>query len=421
LGRCIAHNQQQTAMAAAAAARPVVSVYSHDTKTESKVVEQTKLPAVFLAPIRNDVVRIVHTNVAKNKRQPYGVNRLAGHKYSAESWGTGRAVARIPRVSGGGTHRSGQGAFGNMCRGGRMFAPTKVFRRWHRHVNKNMRRYAVTSALAASGLPALVLARGHKIESVPEIPLVVDDGIEKLEKTKDAVALLKNIGALDDVSKVATTRTRSTGRRKWRNRTYVMKRGPMVVFADAVLKQAGRRAFKNLPGVTCANVNFLNVLQLAPGGHLGRFIVWAKSAFNRLDQIFGTFDSPSKQKRDYFLPRPMLTSTDVARVINSQEVQAAVRPKQLKLRRGGIKYNPLRNHKVRQALNPLFNDIAGTNKATEKQSVSSKRDVRKLRNSFVNKRKASLKKQKETPKTSAPAQKKAKKVASPAAKAAQKK
>lgn len=44
---------------------------------------------------------------------------------------TGRAVARIPRVSGGGTHRAGQGAFGNMCRSGRMFAPTKTWRKWH--------------------------------------------------------------------------------------------------------------------------------------------------------------------------------------------------------------------------------------------------------------------------------------------------
>lgn len=39
---------------------------------------------------------------------------VAGHQTSAESWGTGRAVARIPRVRGGGTHRSGQGAFGNV-------------------------------------------------------------------------------------------------------------------------------------------------------------------------------------------------------------------------------------------------------------------------------------------------------------------
>ena len=66
------------------------------------------------APIRPDVVHFVHTNVAKNKRQPYCVNKYAGKTPSASSWGTGRAVSRIPRVQGGGTHRSGQGAYGNM-------------------------------------------------------------------------------------------------------------------------------------------------------------------------------------------------------------------------------------------------------------------------------------------------------------------
>ena len=84
------------------------------------------MPAVFTAPIRPDIVRTIHTHMAKNKRQAYAVFRRAGHQTAAESWGTGRAVSRIPRVPGGGTHRAGQGAFGNMCRGGRMFAPTKV-------------------------------------------------------------------------------------------------------------------------------------------------------------------------------------------------------------------------------------------------------------------------------------------------------
>ncbi len=46
--------------------------------------------------------------MAKNKRQPYAVSEKAGHQTSAESWGTGRAVARIPRVGCSGTHRSGQ-------------------------------------------------------------------------------------------------------------------------------------------------------------------------------------------------------------------------------------------------------------------------------------------------------------------------
>lgn len=145
-----------------AASRPLVAIQSIDEGSS----EQATLPAVFTAPIRPDIVRQVHTGLAKNKRQPYAVKFEAGMQSSAESWGTGRAVSRIPRVPGGGTHRAGQGAFGNMCRGGRMFSPTKVWRRWHRKININQKRYAVVSALAASALPSLVMARGHKIEKV---------------------------------------------------------------------------------------------------------------------------------------------------------------------------------------------------------------------------------------------------------------
>merc|ERR1712045_646076 len=100
---------------------PLITVYSEKSEASGDTV---CLPAVFKAPVRPDIVSFIHHEVAKNRRQPYGVNADAGHQTSAESWGTGRAVARIPRVKGGGTHRSGQGAFGNQCRGGRMFAPT---------------------------------------------------------------------------------------------------------------------------------------------------------------------------------------------------------------------------------------------------------------------------------------------------------
>merc|ERR1712168_1717191 len=144
-----------------ACARPLISVYSEKGETSGKNV---LMPAVFKAPIRPDIVNFVHTNMRKNNRQPYAVSELAGHQTSAESWGTGRAVARIPRVRGGGTHRSGQAAFGNMCRGGRMFAPTKTWRRWHRPINQKQRRYAICSALAASAIPSLLMARGRHIE-----------------------------------------------------------------------------------------------------------------------------------------------------------------------------------------------------------------------------------------------------------------
>lgn len=180
-----------------AAARPLVQVQGLD----GNAVGQTALPAVFTAPIRPDLVNTVHTNVNKNKRQAYAVASNAGTQTAAISWGTGRAVSRIPRVPGGGTHRAGQGAYGNMCRGGHMYNPTTVWRRWHRHVNVNQKRYAVASALAASALPSLVMARGHRVEQVPEVPLVLANSVESITKTSKAVEVLKKVGAFADVEK----------------------------------------------------------------------------------------------------------------------------------------------------------------------------------------------------------------------------
>merc|ERR1712117_209590 len=150
------------------AARPVITVYE-DNAVQKPSGSTCALPAVYKAPIRPDIVTMIHNEIAKNHRQPYSVNVDAGHQTSAESWGTGRAVARIPRVRGGGTHRSGQRAFGNMCRGGHMFAPTKTWRRWHRKVGVAQKRYAMCSAIAATGVPALVMAKGHVISNIPEV------------------------------------------------------------------------------------------------------------------------------------------------------------------------------------------------------------------------------------------------------------
>merc|ERR1712073_200826 len=181
------------------AARPQITVYSEKNEaTDAPVC----LPAVFKAPIRPDIVSFIHHEIAKNHRQAYAVNRDAGHQTSAESWGTGRAVARIPRVRGGGTHRSGQGAFGNMCRGGRMFAPTKTWRRWHRKVNVAQKRYAMCSAIAATGVPALVMAKGHVISNIPEVPFVVSDKTQGFSKTKEAVEFLRRSKAYSDIEQV---------------------------------------------------------------------------------------------------------------------------------------------------------------------------------------------------------------------------
>merc|ERR1712015_9918 len=226
-----------------AAARPLITVYNEKNEPSGNLV---RLPAVFRAPIRNDIVNFVHCMLSKNRRTPYAVNVDAGHQTSAESWGTGRAVARIPRVRGGGTHRSGQGAFGNMCRGGHMFAPTKVYRRWHRRVNVQQKRYAICSAIAATGVPALVMAKGHRIEEIPEVPLVVSDKVQAFAKTKEAMIFMKRTKAYKDVDQVCKTKRMRAGKGKMRNRRRIMKRGPLVIYDQ---DQGLTRAFRNLPGV----------------------------------------------------------------------------------------------------------------------------------------------------------------------------
>eukprot|EP01138_Halocafeteria_seosinensis_P007891 gb/GECG01008062.1/.p1 GENE.gb/GECG01008062.1/~~gb/GECG01008062.1/.p1 ORF type:complete len:429 (+),score=66.39 gb/GECG01008062.1/:1-1287(+) len=328
-----------------AAARPLVNVYDGTTGKKSHTLP---LPSVLTAPIRRDVVHFVHSNMAKNSRQAYGQAREAGHQHSAESWGTGRAVARIPRISGSGTHANGQGAFGNMCRGGRIFAPIKSYRKWHRKINVNQRRYATASALAASAVPPLVMARGHKIDNLEEVPLVVS-GIEGIKKTKEATAVLERLGAFEDVQKVKDTKRIRVGKGKARNRRHVLRKGPLVIFNE---NNGIEQAFRNIPGVELCSVDRMNLLQLAPGGHMGRLIVWTDGAFQRLEGLFGSLSKKSEEKHNYQPPRPLMNNADLARIINSEEVQKKLRPTVKQNKRPTHKKNPLKNLGAMVKLNP---------------------------------------------------------------------
>jgi len=347
-----------------ATARPVVSVYQSEKPSEK--AGTVPMPTVLTTPLRPDLVRYIHTGVSKNKRQAYAVYAKAGYETAAESWGTGRAVARVPRVPGGGTHRSGQGAFGNMCRGGGMFCPTKTWRRWHRRVNVTQKRHAVVSALAASTLPPLVMARGHKIGEVAELPLVVSDGAEALTKTKAALELLKDLGCSEELKKVTDSKKVRSGQGKMRNRRYTMRRGPLVIY-----KEDGGivRALRNIPGVETASVDSLNLLQLAPGGNFGRFVIWTEGAFKKLNEIYGTLKCGAPAKKGYRLPRAMMENADVARIINSDEVQSVLRPKLEAPKKYGAKKNPLKNKMVMARLNPgILQKQAARKRAGEKGS-----------------------------------------------------
>lgn len=349
-------------------APPTVSIISKDGSSAAS----HPLPAIFSAPIRPDVVTMTHTGLAKNKRQPYSVSEKAGHQTSAESWGTGRAVARIPRVSGGGTHRAGQAAFGNMCRSGRMFAPTKVWRKWHIKVSQAQRRYAVASAVAASAVAPLLLARGHQISQVPEVPLVIDSAVFEgaaAAKTAAAFKLLTTVGASADVLKSKNTKKLRAGKGKLRGRRHRQRRGPLVVYDPTADGKELVKGFRNMPGVETCDVYALNLLQLAPGGHLGRFVIWTSAAFKALDNIYGSTTKPSELKKDFLIPSNVVANADLTRLINSSEIQSVLNaPKGTSLtKRAGVqKKNPLKNKQVLLRLNPYHSTFVKENLGSKK-------------------------------------------------------
>jgi len=261
-----------------------------------------------------------------------------------------------------------------------MFAPTKTYRRWHRKVNKNQRRFAIASALAGSSSTALVMARGHRVEKVPEIPLVLsNETFLEVSKTSAAVKLLKAISAYEDVEKVKYSRKLRAGNGKARNRRYVQKRGPLIIYDT---KAPLIRAFRNLPGIELCSVRRLNLLLLAPGGHVGRLIIWTKVAFEKLNDLYGTYKRPSALKADYRLPRPVLTTSDLGRLINSQEIQSRLRRKIKQRKYHPIKKNPLRNLGVMLKLNPYAKtvrrqEILRNEAAKKKRDAFRKRKVEK--------------------------------------------
>jgi len=230
-----------------------------------------------------------------------------------------------------------------------MFAPTKQWRRWHRKVNIMQRRYAICSAIAATGVPSLVMARGHVIDGVSEVPLVISDKLEEFKKTKEAVQFLRRIHAYADIEKVLNSKRYRAGKGKTRNRRYKQKLGPLVIYNQ---DNGVVRAFRNIPGMELMQVDRMNLLKLAPGGHLGRFVIWTESAFRKLDSIYGTWKAPSATKSKWNLPQAKMGQTDLARILRSEEIVKAIRAPKRTQPVCRLKKNPLKNPRVMIRLNP---------------------------------------------------------------------
>merc|ERR1712063_225502 len=127
---------------------------------------------------------------------------------------------------------------------------------------------------------------------------------------KHALDILKKVGCEEELQRVLDSRKVRAGKGKMRNRRYVMRRGPLVVYNE---DNGIVRAMRNIPGVETACVDRLNLLKLAPGGNFGRFIIWTEGAFQKLTEIYGAPGTNAPLKKGYSLPRAQMENADVSR------------------------------------------------------------------------------------------------------------
>jgi len=246
---------------------------------EGKKVGRIKIPSVFNTSIRPDVIKKAVVAIQTHRIQPQGRDVMAGKRTTAESWGVGHGIARIPRLK-----DSRRAAFAPGTVGGRQAHPPVVEKKIKKKIPKKEKRLALFSAVAATGIREIVAERGHIVDSVPDLPLVVTDDIQSLKRTRDVKNVFINLGVWPDVYRVKESIKIRAGKGKMRGRRKKMAVGPLIVVSE---NGGIMEAARNLPGVEVSYVKDLNPEILAPGSHPGRLTVWTKSSIEELKKWNG--------------------------------------------------------------------------------------------------------------------------------------
>jgi large subunit ribosomal protein L4e len=231
---------------------------------------EVDLPDVFTTQFRPDLIKRAVTAARANRRQAYGTDEFAGLRTPAESMGSGRGMAHVPR-------QNGQGRRVPQAVKGRVAHPPKAEKDRSLDINDKERKLAVRSAIAATTDAELVAERGHDFDSDLELPLVVSDEFEDLVKTRDVVSFLEAVGAHDDVERADDGKTVRAGRGTSRGRKYQEPKSILFVTSAEPSKAA-----RNLAGVDVATAANVSAEDLAPGTAPGRLTVWTESALEEV-------------------------------------------------------------------------------------------------------------------------------------------
>jgi large subunit ribosomal protein L4e len=230
---------------------------------------EVDLPDVFETAYRPDLIRKAVLAAQANRKQDYGSDDYAGLRTPAESFGSGRGMAHVPR-EGGRARRVPQAV------GGRRAHPPKEEKDRGLEINDKERQLAIRSALAATADAEVVAERGHAFDDDVDLPLVVSDDFEDVHKTQEVVEVLEALGVAADIQRADET-TIKAGRGSTRGRK--RRRPSSILF---VTSEEPSRGARNLAGADVATAQEVNAEDLAPGGQGGRLTVFTESAIEEV-------------------------------------------------------------------------------------------------------------------------------------------
>ncbi|ELY67780.1 50S ribosomal protein L4 [Natrinema versiforme] len=231
-----------------------------------------ELPAVFETNYRPDLIGRAVRAAQANRKQDYGSDEFAGLRTPAESFGSGRGMAHVPR-------QEGRARRVPQAVKGRKAHPPKAEKDQSESINTKAKKLAVRSAIAATTDAELVAERGHEFDEDVETPVVVDDEFEDLHKTQEVVEFLEAAGLEDDIERADEGRSVRSGQGKARGRKY---KTPTSILFVTSSETGPSRAARNLAGADVTTAAEVNAEDLAPGAQPGRLTVWTESALEEV-------------------------------------------------------------------------------------------------------------------------------------------
>ena len=240
--------------------------------------------------IRDDIFKKAVIAERSLFRQSYGATPLAGKKVSINTSKRrqryrstyGRSASRVPKKA---MWRRGRqirfvGAFVSSTVGGRRAHPPKAQKNVFKEINNKEWLKALRVGVSASLNSSIVGSNGQKVPH--NYPIVLDDSIEEMSKTKEVKEFLEKIGFADEIERTRYRKVRA-GKGTMRNRTYKTKRGPMIVVSS--VEKPLLKASRNIRGFEIMTPELLMVSDFGMSDKPGRAVIFTKAAMDEFVEV----------------------------------------------------------------------------------------------------------------------------------------